>query len=113
VRRAPLRRRTVRLRRRAWIIVVAAAALIGFLYYRPVQAYLKAQDTLEKRSHEVRQLSAERSRLTRRVRLDESGATLVREARRLGLVRPDERLFIVKGIDAWRKARASAHERGR
>jgi hypothetical protein len=28
---------------------------------------------------------------------------LVREARRLGLVKPGERLFIVKGIPAWRK----------
>jgi hypothetical protein len=27
----------------------------------------------------------------------------VREARRLGLVKPGERLFIVKGIAAWRK----------
>jgi hypothetical protein len=26
----------------------------------------------------------------------------VREARRLGLVKPGERLFIVQGIDAWR-----------
>ena len=28
---------------------------------------------------------------------------LVREARRLGLVKPGERLFIVRGIPAWRK----------
>ena len=31
---------------------------------------------------------------------------LAREARRLGYVKPGERLFIVKGIDAWRRAQA-------
>jgi hypothetical protein len=28
---------------------------------------------------------------------------LIREARRLGLVKPGEQLFIVRGIAAWRK----------
>lgn len=80
---------------------------MGFLYYRPVKAYVAAQDELQERAAEVRKLSAERTDLRRRLRLDDSGATLVREARRLGLVRPDERLFIIKGIDAWRRARAA------
>jgi len=31
------------------------------------------------------------------------GDQLIREARRLGLVKPGERLFIVRGIAAWRK----------
>jgi cell division protein FtsB len=88
-------------------VAVAALALVGFLYYRPVKAYLRAQDTLEQRAHEVQELAREKARLSRSLRLDESGATLVRDARRLGLVRADERLFIVKGIDAWRKARAA------
>lgn len=97
-------RRVVRVRRRAWIVGVIALALLGFLYYRPVQAYFKAQDTLEHRANEVRALTRENARLSRELRLDETGATLVREARKLGLVRSDETLFIVKGIDAWRKA---------
>lgn len=87
-------------------MAVAAFALVAFLYYRPVQAYFRAQDTLSGRAHEVRDLTRVNAQLARRLRLDESGATLVREARRLGLVRADEQLFIVKGIDAWRKAHA-------
>ena len=67
---------------------------------------LSAPDALEERAAEVRHLTAERTRLRRRLALDDTGAALVREARRLGLVRPDERLFIIKGIDAWRRARA-------
>ena len=101
-----LRQRAIR-RRRAWIIAVAALALIGFLYYRPVQAYVRAQDALQERAAEVRHLKVERTELRRRLALDGTGAPLVREARRLGLVRPDERLYIVKGTDAWRRARAA------
>ena len=102
-----VRSRTGRRGRRVWLVAVAALALLGFLYYRPVKAYVRAQAALEERAAEVRQLTAERTKLRRRLRLDVSGATLVREARRLGLVRPDERLFIVKGIDAWQRARAA------
>ena len=83
---------------------------MSFLYYRPVRAYVHAQDALQVRTAEVRRLQAEKVRLGHRLALDESGATLVREARRLGLVRPDERLFIVKGIDAWRRARAAKRD---
>ena len=106
-----MRRRIARRGRRVWIVAIVGLALIAFLYYRPVQAYVRAQDALRQRTEEVRRLRADTVRLHRRLALDESGATLVREARRLGLVRADERLFIVKGIDAWRKARAADSHR--
>lgn len=106
-----MRPRIVRRGRRAWIVAIAGLALVGFLYYRPVQAYVRAQDSLRQRTEEVRRLTTEKVRLDRRLALDESGATLVREARRLGLVRADEKLFIVRGIDAWRKARAAERNR--
>lgn len=102
----------VRVRRPAWIALVAGVAVMGFLYYRPVEAYLHAQAALDQRTQEVRELTREHADLARRLRLDESGATLVREARKLGLVRADERLFIVKGVDAWRKARAAGRPAG-
>ncbi len=105
------RRRIVRRGRRAWIVAITGLALVGFLYYRPVQAYVRAEDALRQRTEEVRRLTTEKVRLDRRLALDESGATLVEEARRLGLVRADERLFIIKGIDAWRKARATEQDR--
>ena len=108
---AHVRRRRVRLRRRAGIVLVAGCALMAFLYYRPVQAYVKTSAALEQRQDEVRRLAREKVSLERRLALDESGATLVREARRLGLIRPDERLFIVKGIAAWRRAQKAARDR--
>lgn len=108
--RARARRSPAR-RRRLVAVALLAACLIGFLYYRPVRAYMRVGRALDERRAEVRALAAEKQRLERRLALDESGATLLRAARRLGLVRPGERLFIVKGIPAWRKARAAAGRR--
>lgn len=91
--------------------MLGLAALIAFLYYRPVRAYLEIQSELARQRAEVRALRAKKEVLAERVSLIESEATLVRGARRLGLVKPGERLFIVKGIDAWRRAHAALDSR--
>jgi cell division protein FtsB len=88
-------------------VLIAALVLVGLLYYRPLRSYFQAGRDLAERRAEVRLLEAQRRQLERRLALDESGATLLRAARRLGLVRPGERLFIVKGIPAWRRERAA------
>ena len=84
-------------------LAVAGIALVVFLYYRPLRTYLRARDALASRSAEVHALAAEKLALERRLALSEGGAALVREARRLGLVKPGERLFIVRGISQWRR----------
>jgi cell division protein FtsB len=88
---------------RRWL-VIGAACLIAFLYYRPVQSYLGIRHTVAVRQAEVRQLEAQHRAFLQRVALTESGGTLMRAARRLSLVKPGERLFIVKGIPQWRRA---------
>ncbi len=93
------------------LLAVAGLCLVGFLYYRPLRAYLETRDALAKRQAEVRALAEQKHRLERLLKLNESGATLVRDARRISLVKPGERLVIVKGIEAWRRARA--HSLGR
>ena len=57
---------------------------------------------LQARNAEVRVLRNQKARLEYRIAQSATGGQLVREARRLGLVKPGERLFIVKGIPAWR-----------
>jgi len=84
---------------------VAGVVLAGLLYYHPVHAYLKTRDSLAGKRAEVRALAAENQTLAGRLALAGSATTLVRRARRLGLVKPGERLFIVKGIATWRKTR--------
>ena len=51
----------------------------------------------------MQQLKAEKQRLEHRLGSSTSLDTLAREARALGYVRPGEHLFIVKGINQWRK----------
>ena len=48
-------------------------------------------------------LVAQIARLEGRIERADSGHVLVREARRLGLVKPGEQLYIVRGIPAWRQ----------
>jgi cell division protein FtsB len=42
--------------------------------------------------------------LERRLAVARQPDAVERQARRLGLVRPGERLFVVKGIRAWRRS---------
>ncbi len=100
-------KRRVRARRSSVLLrwcVLAAAGFIGFLYYQPVSSYFQTRSSLDQRASEVRQLREERSRLQARLADTTTVTALSREARRMSLVRPGERLFIVKGVRAWRKA---------
>jgi cell division protein FtsB len=98
--RIPRRRFLVR-----WV-VLGVFVLVGFLYYQPLRSYLETRDALAGRADEVRGLREEKRMLEQRLTQADTEEALTREARRLGYVKPGERLFIVKGIDAWRKARA-------
>jgi cell division protein FtsB len=85
------------------LLALGGLVLVAFLYWKPAGAYLHTKKQLDVRQAEVRSLQTEKTQLEKR--LAQAGTTeqLVREARRLGLVKPGERLFIVKGIAAWRK----------
>jgi hypothetical protein len=87
---------------------LGVAVLLALLYYRPVRAYVDTRHTLRTRSAEVRDLSTRKRQLEDRLAEIRSGATLVRGARRLGLVKPGEHLFIVRGIPEWRRAHSKA-----
>jgi cell division protein FtsB len=105
----PARSRSTRPKRRArrriplarWL-AVATILVVGLLYYRPLKSYLETRSSLEERAAQVRTLRAERDELARKVADSDTPDALARRARRLGLVKPGERLFIVKGIDEWR-----------
>jgi cell division protein FtsB len=85
------------------LLAIGGLALIGLLYWKPLHTYVRTQHELRSRQVEVSDLAAERRQLQQQLAAVGSGGTLVREARRLGLVKPGERLFIVRGIDTWRE----------
>ena len=84
-------------------LALGTLAVVALLYYRPLKSYVETRSALETRAAEVRSLRAERDDLARRLADADTPEALARRARRLGLVKPGERLFIVKGIDEWRK----------
>jgi cell division protein FtsB len=84
------------------LLALAGLVLIALLYWQPLHSYQHARAVLQRREAEVSRLQAQQKQLQTRIATVGSGAALVREARRLGLVKPGERLFIVRGIAAWR-----------
>jgi hypothetical protein len=83
-----------------------------YLYYRPLSSYVETRGDLAARQAEVAALEATRADLERRLVASTSLEAAQREARRMGWVRPTERLFVVKGIPDWRKARSREAARG-
>jgi cell division protein FtsB len=102
--RPGLPRTTVVLR---WCIV-GVALFVAFLYYQPLSSYLQTRAALNERAAEVQRLREERTRLQVRLADSETVTALAREARRMRLVRPGERIFIVKGVAEWRRAQVRA-----
>lgn len=92
---------------RRWI-AVAALALVALLYVQPLRSYLDTRRQVTVRAVEVQTLAVRKRALERALRAQSSDAALLRAARQLGYVRPGERLYVVKGIGAWRKAQGAA-----
>jgi cell division protein FtsB len=88
---------------RRWL-TIGLIGLIGYAYYHPLRSWLETRHELSSRDAEVKQLSAQRHELQQRLQVSASSDALSHEARRLGYIRPGEHLFIVKGIQEWRKA---------
>ena len=88
-------------------VAVGAIVLVGLIYARPLQSYVQTKHELAKRAAEVRALKADRRDLQHRLAESSTGEALTQQARRLGLVRPGERLFIVKGVPAWLRGKAT------
>ena len=65
---------------------------------------MHTRDALRQRESQVAALQKQKDTLTRAVVRATSLPSLERRARRIGLVRPGEQLFIVKGIPAWKRA---------
>jgi cell division protein FtsB len=83
-----------------------------YLYYRPLSSYVETRRDLAAQRAEVEFLRAAKTQLELRLDVSTSLEATRREARRIGYIRPGEKLFIVKGIPEWRKARRSVGDDG-
>ena len=84
-------------------LAVATLAVVALLYYRPLKSYVETRSALQDRQAEVQELRAKRNELADRLEEADTSEALSRRARKLGLVKPGEQLFIVKGIEEWRR----------
>jgi hypothetical protein len=97
--RVPQSKRRLRL---LWLTALLGVA--AYLYYQPLSSYFETRNELTARRAEVQALRVTRAELEQRLQSSTSLEATTREARRIGYVLPGERLFVVKGIPAWRKA---------
>lgn len=81
---------------RMMILVVLIG--VALLYVGPLASFWSARGEAGHRRAEVQQLRTENARLRTQREALEHGSALEVEARRLGMVRPGERPFVVKGL---------------
>lgn len=84
------------------MLALGGLVLTALLYWKPLRAYEHTHAVLSNRLAQVGRLEQQQRQLKARLATVGSGEELVREARRLGFVKPGERLFIVRGIASWR-----------
>jgi cell division protein FtsB len=98
-------RKRSRVSRTFRLLGAGALVIIAFAYVSPLRAYLDARRQVAERKAELAVLERDQARLERRLAASDTDQFVEQEARRLGLVRPGERLFIVRGLETVRGAR--------
>lgn len=86
-------------------LAAGVLAVIALAYVQPLRTYLAARDQVAARRAEVAVLEQQRVALERRLEFSGTDAFIEQEARKFALVRPGERLFIVKGLRSLEKPR--------
>jgi cell division protein FtsB len=85
------------------LLALGGLVLIALFYWKPLRTYEHTRAVLDRRQADVSRLQQQQQTLQKRLESVGTGDELIREARRLGLVKPGEQLFIVRGIAAWRR----------
>ena len=83
-------------------------------YVQPLRAYRDATADVAAQKAQIERIERANAVLEGRIEETETPEFVEREARKLGLVKPGERLFIVTGVDEWkheRRAQAKAKAR--
>jgi len=92
---APLRIRWDRVGRVALLVVLV---IVAALYVQQALAYFSARAQADRQHAIVVRLERENAGLIRQQRALNDPATIVLDARRLGMVRPGERPYVISGL---------------
>jgi cell division protein FtsB len=80
------------------VALLLVLLLVGLLYVNPARNYVSTLQESRAKERAIAQLSSDNERLrARRDALRRTG-TLEREARKLGMVRPGERAYVLRGL---------------
>jgi hypothetical protein len=84
-------------------IGLAVIAAVAFAYVQPIRAYMDADEDIATHRAQRSALLRQQAALRHRLAAVETDAFVEREARRSGLVRPGEQLYVVKGVQRWKR----------
>jgi cell division protein FtsB len=94
-----------------WIGALVLVA-IAVAYVHPLREFRAARADVAERRAEVERLTQANRELESDLARAGMSAFVEREARRLGLVKPGERLFIVTGIEEWKRRHGAGASEG-
>jgi len=80
------------------IALLLVGLLLIYLYINPLRTYIATWQEAETKRAEVSELRREHDELVRRQRALSATSSIEVEARGLGMVKPDERAYIVRGL---------------
>jgi len=80
------------------IALLFVGLLLIYLYINPLRTYVSTYREAKTKRAEVAELQREHDALLRRQRALRSAGAVEIEARRLGMVRNDERAYVVRGL---------------
>ena len=95
---AARRSATVRWDRVGRVALLLLLGVVLLLYVNPAINYVKTWQTANAKRDDVNRLQAQNKRLRARKAAMKEPATLEHEARALGMVRPGERAYVVRGL---------------
>lgn len=81
------------------LALLFVALLLLYLYINPLRTYVSTWQEARTKHDQVSQLQREHAELVKRARALRSPGSIEVEARRLGMVRADERAYVVRGLD--------------
>ena len=95
---AARRSATVRWDRVGRVALLLLLGVVLLLYVNPAINYVKTWQTANAKRDDVNRLQAQNKRLRARKAAMKQPATLEHEARALGMVRPGERAYVIRGL---------------
>ena len=92
------RRSGIRWDRLGRVALLVTLVVIVLSYLSPARHWLQQSGTASRQKEELGQLTAQQTRLERRLRALRDPGALEREARRLGMVRVGERSYVIENL---------------